>query len=283
MKFGIRKPSVKKRLKARTTGRVKRTLKKSINPVYGKKGAGWVNNPKKAAYNKVYNKTTISADNLIKGSGKRHKTHNNSKDIHDSNFGCGCLTVIVILLLFSYKEYALPIAILGLIIWFFINRKKKNNIVSTPPNKKRVTSKELDILKKQGERYIEIYNDCQRLFQETSNPDVFFMRYDLAIEKLNQLKEIIESYEGITYEGTNVDLMLDTLDAERNNQTFEFVTRYFIASKHKACKLKTDIGRLNNLAKSKEKLMEYEEYLDKDSLELAEILWEGGKEDVISY
>ena len=36
MKFGVRKPSLKKSLKARTTGRVKRQLKKSVNPLYGK-------------------------------------------------------------------------------------------------------------------------------------------------------------------------------------------------------------------------------------------------------
>lgn len=61
MKFGIRKPSLKKTYKARTSAQVKRTVKKSINPMYGKKGMGWINDPKKAAYNKVYNKTTVDA------------------------------------------------------------------------------------------------------------------------------------------------------------------------------------------------------------------------------
>lgn len=57
MKFGIRKPSPKKRIKARTTGKIKRQVKKAVNPMYGKKGMG-LRNPKRAAYNKVYNKTT---------------------------------------------------------------------------------------------------------------------------------------------------------------------------------------------------------------------------------
>ena len=60
MKFGMRKPSLKKSIKARTTGRAKRAIKKSINPTYGKKGMGWVNNPKKAAYNKIYNKSSFN-------------------------------------------------------------------------------------------------------------------------------------------------------------------------------------------------------------------------------
>lgn len=66
MKFGMRKPSLKKSLKARTTGRVKRKVKSSINPFYGKKGTGWIRNPKKAAYNKVYRKTSFGLRDLFK-------------------------------------------------------------------------------------------------------------------------------------------------------------------------------------------------------------------------
>lgn len=61
MKIGFRTPSLKKSFKARTTGRMKRSLKRSVNPLYGKKGMGYINNPKKAVYNKIYNKTTIGA------------------------------------------------------------------------------------------------------------------------------------------------------------------------------------------------------------------------------
>ena len=66
MKYGFRKPSLKKSFKARTTGKAKRKVKKAVNPLYGKKGTGWVKNPKKAAYNKVYNKTTKSIWSLFK-------------------------------------------------------------------------------------------------------------------------------------------------------------------------------------------------------------------------
>ena len=66
MKFGLRKPSVKRSIKARTTGRLKRTVKKSIIPGYGKKGIGWIKNPRKAAYNKVYSKTSFSIWDLFK-------------------------------------------------------------------------------------------------------------------------------------------------------------------------------------------------------------------------
>ena len=66
MKYGLKKPSVKKSFKARTTGKAKRAVKKAIIPGYGKKGMGWIKNPKKAAYNKFYNKTTFSIWDIIK-------------------------------------------------------------------------------------------------------------------------------------------------------------------------------------------------------------------------
>lgn len=74
MKFGVRKPSIKKSIKARTTGRAKRAVKKAVVPGYGKKGSGWVKNPKKAMYNKVYNKTTVSVTDLAKSSSKSSKS-----------------------------------------------------------------------------------------------------------------------------------------------------------------------------------------------------------------
>ena len=67
MKYGMRTPNVNKRISARTTGKIKRTVNKAVNPLYGKKGIGFVNDPSKAVYNKVYNKTTISVDKIING------------------------------------------------------------------------------------------------------------------------------------------------------------------------------------------------------------------------
>lgn len=66
MKIGMRKPSLKKSIKARTTGKAKRALKKAVVAGYGKKGTGWLKDPKKAAYNKVYKKTTFSIFDLFK-------------------------------------------------------------------------------------------------------------------------------------------------------------------------------------------------------------------------
>ena len=67
MKVGIRTPSIKKSIKARTTGKYKRKFKRLVNPFYGKKGMGWIKNPSRAFKNKIYHKTTISATKAVKG------------------------------------------------------------------------------------------------------------------------------------------------------------------------------------------------------------------------
>ena len=55
MKFGFRIPSISKRIAARTS--VRRIVRHNLG-VKAPQGGGWVTDPKKALYNKVYNKTS---------------------------------------------------------------------------------------------------------------------------------------------------------------------------------------------------------------------------------
>ncbi len=66
MKFGIRTPSLRKSIAARTSP--KRFVRQTLG-VKAPKGFGILTNPKKAVYNRVYNKTTVS----VKGIGKKHR------------------------------------------------------------------------------------------------------------------------------------------------------------------------------------------------------------------
>ena len=65
MKIGIRKPSIKKTIRANTTGKIVRKAKGSINPLYGKKGIGYIKNPEKAIKNSIYHKTTIDSRKVV--------------------------------------------------------------------------------------------------------------------------------------------------------------------------------------------------------------------------
>ena len=55
VRFGFRVPSLRKRISARTS--VKRYVRNSLG-LKAPRGWGWITNPKKAAYNRVYSRTT---------------------------------------------------------------------------------------------------------------------------------------------------------------------------------------------------------------------------------
>jgi len=63
MKFGVRMPSLKKSIAARTS--VKRFVRHNLG-LKAPRGMGWITNPKKALYNRVYNRTSVSATSLLK-------------------------------------------------------------------------------------------------------------------------------------------------------------------------------------------------------------------------
>lgn len=71
MKIGFRTPNLKKRLRARTTGKIKRKAKKMINPFYGKKGIGFIKNPSRSIKNSIYHKVTVDPINLTTSNIKK--------------------------------------------------------------------------------------------------------------------------------------------------------------------------------------------------------------------
>jgi len=78
MKIGIRIPSLTKRIAARTSW--KRIVRNQMG-LKAPRGWGWLTNPRKAAYNRIYNRTTIDLFQLGRHSRKS-----------------GCLVMLVLLL-----------------------------------------------------------------------------------------------------------------------------------------------------------------------------------------
>jgi hypothetical protein len=62
MKFGFRIPSITKRIAARTS--IKRIVQNELG-LKAPHGYGWITNPKKFVYNKVYNKTTVGSGCML--------------------------------------------------------------------------------------------------------------------------------------------------------------------------------------------------------------------------
>ena len=114
MKMGMRKPSLKKSISARTTGKAKRSMKRAVNPMYGKKGMGWINDPKKAAYNHVYNKTSKSVKDVFspgasEALGASSASDNNTESVVKNKSNIGFLDAIIILCQGIYYLFALII------------------------------------------------------------------------------------------------------------------------------------------------------------------------------
>ena len=136
MKFGVRKPSIKKSISARTTGKLKRQVKRAVNPLYGKKGMGYVNDPQKAIYNKVYNKTTLGTKDILKSNTSSSSKSNkvSEEDIDLNNPGWGCVKYFYIALLFVLGFFTLPwgvgVIFIGLGIFFIIRNKRKSKETS---------------------------------------------------------------------------------------------------------------------------------------------------------
>lgn len=97
MKVGFRKPSIKRSLKARTTGRAKRAVKKSVNPLYGKKGMGLAKNPSRSVKNAVYKRTTVGVSDIV-GKPKKAKAAGHQSDGEERMSMAGVIVVILVVL-----------------------------------------------------------------------------------------------------------------------------------------------------------------------------------------
>jgi len=62
MKYGIRKPSIKKRIAARASWKL--TVRHNLR-LKAPKGYGWLTNPRKAAYYRIYGRTTKGCGRLL--------------------------------------------------------------------------------------------------------------------------------------------------------------------------------------------------------------------------
>jgi len=63
MKFGLRKPSLRKMISSRVSPQ--RMVRRRLG-LKAPRGWGWLTNPKKALYNRVYSRTSFSIWDLLK-------------------------------------------------------------------------------------------------------------------------------------------------------------------------------------------------------------------------
>ena len=128
VKIGIRKPSWKKSIAARTKGQFTRKIKRAIVPGYGQRGVGWAH-PKRKLYNKAYSRTTFSFNDLLKQSHRPSISTRRKASIVKSNgihLGCGGLIVLAVIVTWAIQLWPIVLfaaAVIGLI--FYLNLRKK--------------------------------------------------------------------------------------------------------------------------------------------------------------
>ena len=117
MKFGLRFPSIKRRLAARLSW--KRYLRHSAG-LKAPKGFGALTNPKKAVYNYAYNRTSFSVDRLFKGSRRNGK----SKDM---GFFTSLFVLIIAVVIYEFFIdhwlIIISVCLSIFLIWYLLKRK----------------------------------------------------------------------------------------------------------------------------------------------------------------
>lgn len=290
VKIGYRKPSLKKSIKARTTGRAKRTIKKAVIPGYGKKGSGWIKDPKRAAYNKVYNKTTKSViPKSTKGKQSQNKNISNPKsdgvaytqynteikEVRRKNWKL----ILGIIFIISGISIANPVVIGAGAVFSYLGYQSKGKAkqVEKKIPVRNYNNSEVEWIISDGENKTRIFNESTNIFQKTTKPEVFFSRYMLAVRTGEELTDLLDEHEFLSIDLNVNDYTIEDLVtkfvAERDEIFNNFITRYYSETFENAQSLKTEKGRETRLINAYNLLLEYSDELSKKNVAFIKELW----------
>lgn len=125
----FRKPSLKASFKARTTGRAKRAVKRAIIPGYGKKGTGFIKNPKRSMYNAVYHRTSIDTLKTIKN--KKRTTQGQGSQQSSSSCLWWIFWIVILILCLANIHITLGILAVCGIVWLIVRLFKKHDKINS--------------------------------------------------------------------------------------------------------------------------------------------------------
>ena len=125
----FRKPSLKASFKARTTGRAKRAVKRAIIPGYGKKGTGFIKNPKRSMYNAVYHRTSIDTLKTIKN--KKRTTQGQGSQQSSSSCLWWIFWIVILILCLANIHITLGILLVCGVVWLLVKLFKKHDKITS--------------------------------------------------------------------------------------------------------------------------------------------------------
>lgn len=125
----FRKPSLKASFKARTTGRAKRAVKRAIIPGYGKKGTGFIKNPKRSMYNAVYHRTSIDTLKPIKN--KKRTIQGQGSQQSSSSCLWWIFWIVILILCLANIHITLGILLVCGVVWLLVKLFKKHDKITS--------------------------------------------------------------------------------------------------------------------------------------------------------
>ena len=132
--------------------------------------------------------------------------------------------------------------------------------------KEELANKIREQAKEQSQQLIKVVKDCVELVNTTTNPDVFFKRYNLMLEHL-------ESLAGLECTGVFANspelpsVAFLRIEAQFDAATIGFLDRSFENAKSHANTLKTENGKKNAIKRYFDNMEKYIIYMDSEGLE----------------
>ena len=107
--------------------------------------------------------------------------------------------------------------------------------------------------------FMDEFQDCLNIMQKTTNPETFFSRYDLAMERLDNMLELQQ--KGIKFTSDLSSLKAQALSQETTADTVNvLIDNAYIKQLQKLSTLKTERGRTNS---NQRWYASFEPYFDK--------------------
>lgn len=114
---------------------------------------------------------------------------------------------------------------------------------------------------------LRIVNDCASLIETTLNPDVFFMRLNLMMEKTKHLASL-ETF--INFIGDSPSEAYEKFANNYQETVKQFLIRYFSDIFDKAETMKTEKGKLGKYQKFYDSLQQHYSYMNDENIDYIE-------------
>lgn len=166
----------------------------------------------------------------------------------------------------GWLVYAMCYGIILLIKSLFFSKNVSNNSGKT--HQKPITEDiNVSIAKQEMQNDIRIVEDCIDILRTTVNPDTFFSRLNLLVEKSKHLSDVGEQIE---MKDESVFNLYKNAVENYQEMCRMFLERYFEDVHIKASELKTTNGKNGRYQKFYDSLQEYYENLDEENINYIE-------------